>query len=144
MKTFYVTFGQKYRTEQHPLAGPYVVHPDGVWAVPALDQNDASTVVSFLFGGAYSSVYEDPDFSFYPLGVLNTPIVPGDIVHPVHFSGQGYEQEVLAVDIENNWIWVDPHLSDPVDMRLWYCPAKHAAKNHQWDYSPIQQFQYPF
>lgn len=71
MKSFMVTFGQKYRTEPHPKAP---AHPDGWVTVKAEDYDAARVKTVNVFGQAWSMLYAEEDFvdsaHFYPLGEL--------------------------------------------------------------------------
>jgi hypothetical protein len=73
IRDFRVTFGQQYRTQQHPVAinGVYP-HPDGWFVIEAMDPPQAMRFAITAFGGRYSNVYraEDFDDSWYPLGEL--------------------------------------------------------------------------
>lgn len=67
---FYVTFGQRYRHEQHPELE--AAHPDGWLVVEALDLDDARAMAFAALGSAWAFVYalEDFDPTLYPLGEL--------------------------------------------------------------------------
>lgn len=73
IKDFYVTFGQQYRTKQHPKAvnGVYP-HPDGWFVVEAQDRQQAMQTALAAFGGRYADIYpaEGFDNTWYPKGEL--------------------------------------------------------------------------
>lgn len=73
MKKFYVTFGQKYRREAHPLQ-PWV-HPDGWLLVCADDEDTARAAAVSCVGQFFSNIYTHAEFKgdrdLYPKGELN-------------------------------------------------------------------------
>ena len=71
-KVFYVTFGQKYRREQHPqsINGVYP-HPDGWMVVEARDREQAIRITETVFSRNYSMIYDsEPDMLWFPYGKL--------------------------------------------------------------------------
>jgi len=65
---YFITFGQKYRREQHPAGG----HPDGWFEVEADDRRQARAKIWEVCDEKWSMMYEENDFdrSYYPLGKL--------------------------------------------------------------------------
>ena len=74
MKTFYITFGQKYRNEQHPMwknTKTQYIHPDGYWEVNAPDYESAREGVFRTLGKYWAFLYEiEPDKNIFPLGKI--------------------------------------------------------------------------
>jgi hypothetical protein len=70
LQKFYVTFGQKYRTEPHPVME--TAHPDGVVEVSAINEDAARVIVTDKLGAAWAFLYPEDklDLNHYPLGVL--------------------------------------------------------------------------
>lgn len=70
MPTFYITFGQKYRSEQHPTFSP--AHPDGWVTIDAIDEDKAREIAFRELGSRWSGIYTDSNFtpSYYPRGEL--------------------------------------------------------------------------
>ena len=74
MSEYYVTFGQKYRYEPHPMLwqgyGGRV--PDGWVRIEAPDEPTARGVASILLGEAWACIYAADDFGpdLYPLGEM--------------------------------------------------------------------------
>ncbi len=69
MKIFYITFGQKYRDEEHPLGG----HPDGFAVVHAETYGIARDLTFAAIGIKWSGIYEEkPNPEWYPMGELFT------------------------------------------------------------------------
>ena len=71
-----VTFGQKYRHEEHPVLPRWAVNPDGWLEVVAEDRKAAVTLLA-EFGGDYSMLYEEEIWSghWFPhgcVGVITT------------------------------------------------------------------------
>jgi hypothetical protein len=69
MKTFYVTFGQRWRQEAHPQGG----HPDGWFDVVALDIDHARAKICHLCDAHWCWLYPDEESlnkELYPLGCL--------------------------------------------------------------------------
>lgn len=70
-KTFFVTVGQRYRRESHPVS----LHPGGVALVRApLGICQARSMVVRLMGGAWSDINEfdqDEISAYYPCGVTH-------------------------------------------------------------------------
>lgn len=70
MKTFYVTFGQKYRHEPHPVLPE--AHPDGYLAIEADTEEQARAKAFELTGGKFAFMYQtEPERAFYPLGEID-------------------------------------------------------------------------
>ena len=76
MKKYYLTFGQKYRRENHPNIE--VAHPDGYGLILAQDETEARIKAAQICGVSsegfafYAFIYEEANFEFdlYPLGQL--------------------------------------------------------------------------
>lgn len=69
MNTYYITFGQKYRHEPHPLGG----HPDGWIEVHAEYEVEARQMIHKLCGSKWAFIYnKQPDIAIYPRGCLMT------------------------------------------------------------------------
>ena len=70
---FYVTFGQKYRTERHPHFP--AAHPDGWFRLTVVNYENAKVVAGMLFGeDGYSMIYRKSEFEeqLYPSGELGS------------------------------------------------------------------------
>lgn len=70
MKTFSVTFGQKYHNEPHPV---YPLHPDGWLVIEAPSESIAREFLGTRIGDQWSFIYEgsEPESpELYPRGVL--------------------------------------------------------------------------
>lgn len=73
MVTYFVTFGQQYRHEPHPVLRS--AHPDGWFEVRgAVDEMEARVVVAALLGTAWSFIYTAADFPrrLFPRGCVAT------------------------------------------------------------------------
>lgn len=72
LNNYYVTFGIKYRHEQHPHW--YSAQPDGWLEVIATDYEAARALVSRYIGDAFAFMYEERAFEreWYPLDRLAT------------------------------------------------------------------------
>lgn len=70
LQTFFVTFGQKYRTEPHPTLDG--AHPDGVVECKAVTEDAARTIITDKLGHAWSAIYHEDniDLNNYPLGII--------------------------------------------------------------------------
>lgn len=73
MKEFFVTFGQKYRQDPHPLMPE--AHPDGYFVVEAEDMGQARDKVVESLGQAWAFIYSEEEFkmngiSLHPKGEL--------------------------------------------------------------------------
>jgi hypothetical protein len=75
MPNFYITFGQKYRHEPHPMFD--LAHPDGWLRIVADDETQARNLVASYIGPAWAFIYDEPRFDppamkmrWYPLGEL--------------------------------------------------------------------------
>ena len=69
MKEFYVTFGDRYRRESHPVCG--WVHPDGYLVIEATDHDTARQAAFNVTGGKFAFMYQDqPDLQYFPLGEI--------------------------------------------------------------------------
>ncbi|ALY10876.1 hypothetical protein WILDE_94 [Arthrobacter phage Wilde] len=75
MPNFYITFGQKYRHEPHPLFKN--AHPDGWVRVIAATETEARNLVASYIGPAWAFCYDEQRFDpeamkmrFYPKGEL--------------------------------------------------------------------------
>lgn len=67
---FYITFGQKYRHENHPSG--YDISPDGVVRVVAPNYETARDIAVKSFGDQWSFIYPEryTEIDYYPLGVI--------------------------------------------------------------------------
>lgn len=73
MRNYFVTFGQKYRHEQHPVSLDGVrPHPDGWVLIRCGNQSIADRTAHALFGTRFSIVYSEETHSkhLYPMGEL--------------------------------------------------------------------------
>ena len=61
MARYYLTFGQKYRREPHPLGASS--NPNGYVEVYAPDELDARQQVVELIGSAWSMLYSEEEFT---------------------------------------------------------------------------------
>jgi hypothetical protein len=73
MQEFFVTFGQQYAQEQHPVIK--TAHPDGWLVVEADSLEAARAAVVRDLGTSWSNLYEKTDFMkdaarLYPLGEI--------------------------------------------------------------------------
>lgn len=67
MKTFYVTFGNKWMKSKNPNEG----HPGGWFEVLAKDKEDAEHCIISMIGYAWDNISpEHPNISMYPYGCL--------------------------------------------------------------------------
>lgn len=73
MNEYFVTFGQKYRNQPHPLQT--YPHPDGWLLVKAVDMTEARTKAFQELGPFWSNIYTDQEFKknqhLYPKGELH-------------------------------------------------------------------------
>jgi hypothetical protein len=73
MHEFFVTFGQKYRSQAHPLQS--YPHPDGWLSVQASDINEARAKTFQELGQFWSMIYTKEEFKenkhYYPKGELH-------------------------------------------------------------------------
>lgn len=69
-ENFYITFGQKYRRENHPSG--YDISPDGVVQVVAPNYETARDIAVKSFGQEWSFIYPErhAEMDYYPLGVI--------------------------------------------------------------------------
>lgn len=69
-ENFYITFGQKYRRENHPSG--YDISPDGVVQVVAPNYETARDIAVKSFGQEWSFIYPEShaEMDYYPLGVI--------------------------------------------------------------------------
>jgi hypothetical protein len=74
MNKYYITFGQKYRTEEHPEL--YDAHPDALVLIQAPDKEIARVMAFERLGHAWSFLYEEGklDMSLFPRGIILTLI----------------------------------------------------------------------
>lgn len=73
VKPFHITFGQRFRTETHPVTVEGAVpHPDGYVTVEAIDMHHAMNRAGAYFGDNYSAIYTPEGLvtHFYPKGEL--------------------------------------------------------------------------
>ena len=73
LRNYYVTFGQKYRHDPHPVVLDGVrPHPDGWVLIRCGNQTAADRLAHALFGPRFSLVYSEETFtrSYYPQGAL--------------------------------------------------------------------------
>lgn len=69
MTEYYITFGDQYRRETHPLAE--WAHPDGYLVIEATDYSTARQCAFELLGGQFAFMYEErPSADWFPLGAL--------------------------------------------------------------------------
>jgi hypothetical protein len=71
--TFYVTFGQKYRREEHPLWP--LAHPDGWLEVEAPSEKDARLLLHKALGKYWGFIYTNLESltpSYYPRHCIGT------------------------------------------------------------------------
>lgn len=75
MPNFYVTFGQKYRHEPHPMFKD--AHPEGWVRVEAVDEYEARNLIASCIGPVWSFIYDERRFNpeaakmrWYPKGEL--------------------------------------------------------------------------
>lgn len=94
---FYITFGQKYRYEEHPANQKtgFDLHPDGYVLLTATDVTEAIKRAAFTIGLEWSGIYQespgygDPVFdrSIYPRGcigqILFSTMVPDTVLFSV-------------------------------------------------------------
>jgi len=73
MNDFFVTFGQKYRTQPHPLQN--YPHADGWLLVKGVDMTEARAKTFQELGQFWSNIYSEADFKknkhYYPKGELH-------------------------------------------------------------------------
>ncbi len=69
-KEYYITFGQKYRTEPHPKYN--WIDPDGYVVIEAADKGLASKKAFELFGQFWSFIYSPAEmhFEYFPHGEI--------------------------------------------------------------------------
>lgn len=73
---FFVTFGQQYRQEKHPIFGG--IHPDGYIIVESENKEHAILIVEEVFKQEYSNIYTEEEISneklksYFPIGNLKT------------------------------------------------------------------------
>lgn len=80
MNNYFLTFGQLYRTEEHPQFED--AHPDGWVRIIAKDDEDAREAAWMKFGENYSMLYQadafKPDsFPRGEIGVIREVMLPG-------------------------------------------------------------------
>lgn len=76
---YFVTFGQKYRREKHPVLGDLPILPDGYFFIKAEDINEANEIAVQCFGIHYSSVYDiSSSRHLYPAGLLGLLVKDAD------------------------------------------------------------------
>lgn len=90
-KRFFVTFGQKFRHEVHPLQekGIAKIHPDGLLCVVAESENDVQKYLNEKCGGEYHNVHLEERLKdvieHFPRGII-------DSVNLVSMSAETQEQ----------------------------------------------------
>ena len=69
-RSFYVTFGQRYRIEEHPILGYVPTLPDQWVRIEAHDETAARALAGGFFGQKWSGLYEhfEEDKELYPEG----------------------------------------------------------------------------
>ncbi len=77
LQNFYLTFGQKYRSERHPATRKnQIIHPDGYVKIRAEDIGTARKLAFSRFGNKWAFLYTEYDFvkikNMYPFGELFT------------------------------------------------------------------------
>lgn len=72
MNRYFLTFGQKYRHEDHPSGWP--IDPDGYVAIMASSEYEARQTAFAEFGPAWAMLYSESEmaFDYFPLGNLGT------------------------------------------------------------------------
>lgn len=72
MPNFYITFGDKYRHEEHPINE--ACHPDGYAVIKADNMTRAREVAFKHFKQYWAFIYDENEFSpaLYPKGVIGT------------------------------------------------------------------------
>jgi hypothetical protein len=73
MQEFFVTFGQRYAQEPHPVLAD--AHPDGWLVIEAESWDEARAAVATALGTSWSNLYEKTDFMqdaarLYPRGEI--------------------------------------------------------------------------
>jgi hypothetical protein len=90
MELYYVTFGQRYRHDPHPLFPR--AHPDGWVAIEAGSWERARDVAFGLFGQYWSFIYTEAEFdpSHFPRGELARVLagqLPADVAKSLELTG---------------------------------------------------------
>jgi len=62
LKEYFITFGQKYRSEKHPKCN--WIDADGYVVIEAADKNAAAQKAFELFGQFWSFIYSSQEMSF--------------------------------------------------------------------------------
>lgn len=70
MNRYFITFGQRWRRDPHPMGG----HPDGWFSVKADDMEAAIKKAYEFFGIQWSNIYSEDEMSMelYPKGEIAT------------------------------------------------------------------------
>lgn len=81
MQEFFVTFGQQYAQEPHPVLAE--AHPDGWLVVEAESWEEARAVIVKAFDTRWSNLYEKADFMqdaarLYPRGEIARITAPSE------------------------------------------------------------------
>lgn len=83
MKTFAITFPERYRDERHPAYS--TITPDRYFTVEAENIEDASDFATFWFGDAYDAVMASADAEArYPDGEIGKAVVTPGLLAVVH------------------------------------------------------------
>lgn len=90
MTTFYITFGQQYRTHPHPVLGTDSRLADGWYEVTAVSLDDAYDQTNARIGSAFAFAYdEQPDPALFTAGRIGS-LDPWPIRRECdHCSGDG-------------------------------------------------------
>lgn len=69
-ENFYVTFGQKYRREEHPILGMVPDLPDQWVRIEAHDEVAARSLAGVFFGQQWGFLYDEASFekNYHPKG----------------------------------------------------------------------------
>ncbi len=75
MNKYYVTFGQKYRYEAHPVLGLVPDLPDKVLVLWAKDYESARAKVFKFLGSSFAFIYDEKELKskHYPKGEFSIP-----------------------------------------------------------------------
>lgn len=71
MKRYYLTFGSRYKHEEHPVLGYFPDLADGYITIEAEDYTQAREKVFEVIGQSWAFLYNiKPDSYFFPLGEI--------------------------------------------------------------------------
>lgn len=112
MKEYYITFGQKYHREEHPVLGDFPTLPDGYWVVTAESKIAAKSVAFQIFGESWSMVYgEEPELGCFPRGRLNPKIRVMDTVSNLLDPSLDWR---VVHSIRDDELWLDVNSTVPI------------------------------